>query len=81
LGTSDNNSPGEVLDKVARKLKLHQLNPVMRDMSGTELVRAFVVLLALKFSKFYAGGRALEIVSEGGDPLAVDFPIMMSQHR
>ena len=34
LGQSVDNSPGEIIDKIARKLKLHMLSPDLRDVSG-----------------------------------------------
>ena len=34
LGSSNDNAPGEVLDKISRRLRLHTLIPELRDVSG-----------------------------------------------
>ena len=34
LGKNLDNAPGEIIDKIARKLKLHMLSTELRDISG-----------------------------------------------
>ena len=34
LGKQLDNAPGEIIDKIARRLKLHMLSPDLRDISG-----------------------------------------------
>ena len=34
LGKNLDNAPGEIIDKIARKLKLHMLSTELRDVSG-----------------------------------------------
>ena len=38
LGQSTDTAPGEILDKAARRLKLHQLKPELRNVSGGQAI-------------------------------------------